>query len=176
MNCRLVLLFTLLFSLEAATSERHDEVPLSQVVTASSLIVLARPAEPSSRVVSVDITPEGQAPDAKAPPFEYRVQRWVVEALLTPSDEVKPGDTLEVSPADWAYRLTIHRKMHLEGVNKIGLYEVYRPSTPPGNEPRRILFLKPEGSAWRFTYVGAMEAPSHRAKVLKLARDQPHSP
>jgi hypothetical protein len=168
MDSRLVLLFTLLFSLEAATSERHDEVPLSQAVTASHLIVLARPAEPAFRTVSVDITPKGQAPHAKAPPFEYRVQRWVVEALLTSSNEVKPGDTLEVSPADWEYRLTIHRKMHLEGVNKIGLYAVYRPSAPPKDEPRRILFLEPEGSAWRFTYVGAMEAPSQRAKVLKL--------
>jgi len=168
MHSRLVVLFSLLFSLEAATSERHDEVPLSQVVTASRLIVLARPAEPSFRKVSVDITPKGQEPSAQAPAFEYRVQRWVVEALLTPSGEVKPGDTLEVSPADWEYRLTIHRKMHLEGVNKIGLYEVYRPSEPPRDEPRRILFLEPEGSAWRFTYVGAMEAPSQRAQVLKL--------
>jgi hypothetical protein len=168
MNSRLVLLFTLLFSLEAATSERHDEIPLSQVVTASHLIVLARPAEPTFRKVSVDITPKGKAPRAKAPPFEYRVQRWVVEALLTPSGKVKPGDTLEVSPADWEYRLTIHRKMHLEGINKIGLYEVYRPSAAPKDEPRRILFLEPEGSAWRFTYVGAMEAPSHQATVLEL--------
>jgi hypothetical protein len=168
MSSRLVLLFPLLFSLEASTSERHREVPLARVVAASRLIVLAHPATPPFRTVSVDITPKGKSPGDKAPPFEYRVQRWVVEELLTPSDAMKPGDTLEVSPADWEYRLTVHRKYHLEGVNKIGLYEVYRASPPPEGEPRRLLFLEPEGKAWRFTYAGAVEAPSRRAEVLKL--------
>jgi len=168
MNSRLVLLFTLLFSLEASTSGRQTEVPLATVVAASSLVVLARPASPPFRTVTVDITPKGKASGAEPPPFEYRVQRWVVEELLTPSGEVKPGDTIEVSPADWQYRLTIHRKLHLEGVNKIGLYEVYRPSSSPQDEPRRILFLEAEGRAWRFTYAGALEAPSRRAEVQKL--------
>lgn len=168
MNSRLVLLFTLLFSLEASTSGRRTEVPLATVVAASRLIVLARPASPPFRTVTVDITPKDKAPGAKPPPFEYRVQRWVVEELLAPSDKVKPGDTIEVSPADWQYRLTIHRKWHLEGVNKIGLYEVYRSSSSPEGEPRRILFLKADGQAWRFTYAGALEAPSRRVEVQKL--------
>lgn len=168
MNSRLVLLFTLLLSLEASTSGRQTEVSLATVVAASRLVVLARPASPPFRMVTVDITPKGKAPGAKAPPFEYRVQRWVVEELLTPSDEVKPGDTIEVSPADWQYRLTIHRKRHLEGVNKIGLYEVYHPSSLPQGEPSRILFLEAEGQAWRFTYAGALEGPSRRAEVQKL--------
>jgi hypothetical protein len=173
MRSRLALLCVLLLSLEASTSERHTEVPLAQVVEDAHLIVLARPAEPSFRLVSVDITPKGQRPGPQWPPFQYRVQRWVVEELLTPSDAVKPGDTLEVSPADWTYRLTVHRKYHVEGVNKIGLYEVYRPAPVPPDEPRRLLFLLPEGKAWRMTYAGATEAPSRRADVLKLRASAP---
>jgi hypothetical protein len=169
MHLRLALLLPLLVSLEASTSERHSEVPLEQVVADARLIVLARPAEPSFRLVRVDITPKGERPSPKRPPYQYRVQRWVVEEVLTPSGTVKPGDTLEVSPADWETRLTVHRKYHLEGVNKIALYEVYRPSTPPPqDEPRRLLFLHPEGKAWRSTYAGALEAPSLRARVLQL--------
>lgn len=165
---RFILLLALLFGTEAHVSEGRRQVKLKEVVEAAEVIVLVKPAEPSTRKVSIPITAPGEDASKEKPPFEYVVTRWVVEEVLAGSSPLEAGQTLEVNPADLSTRKTVHRKYHLEGVRKIPLYSVYSPPEIPDSEKRRILFLEKSSDDWSLVYRGALEAPARKAKILKL--------
>ena len=148
-------------------SGRVDAVTLEAVVRRAELVVLAAPS--GSVLESVPIGPD----PAAHPPFQHRVSRFVVEEVLHGGSRSRAparGAVIEVERADLDYDLTVHKKRHLEGVNKITLHERYSPSKELDEAARRILFLVPSGARWAFAVDGAFESEGLRAKVVRLLR------
>lgn len=173
---------TLGLSLLFASGALAMDLDLDGVVQNSQAIVVAHPAQPASRKESIDITPAGQAPDAvKYPAYVRHLSRWVVDESLLPGGPQK-GAVLEIDEAEWGISLEVHRRYHLEHVEKLPDWTAYRSATVLRDgapaDARRVVFLQKLGQGWAFTARGSLEPVSELARVKQaLPRSaQPQAP
>ncbi|MBL8924220.1 MAG: hypothetical protein JNJ54_35530 [Myxococcaceae bacterium] len=164
----------LLLSLEAFTSESHDEIDLEALVKRSSIIALVEPASPPTKKTEIAIAPKGGSRE-KYPPYERTRHRYVLKELIHNRSGTKltPGKTLEIDVGDFDTRLTVHQRYYLEGVRKIPIYSYYRPSPRPdgGAATGQIIFLTRSGDGWEFAASGAIEHPAMREAIEALLKD-----
>ncbi|MER2563378.1 MAG: hypothetical protein ABTQ32_21800 [Myxococcaceae bacterium] len=154
-----------LTSLEAFTSEHHDQIELKDLVTRSTVIAVVVPATPATVKSEIAI-----APGEKYPPYTRIRSRYVVkEVLHAEGTKLEPGKTIEVDPADFDTRLTVHKRYHLEGVRKIPIYTHYSPQKPPA-QGSMIVFLAPAGDGWQYTANGAIEHLDTRKAIEALLK------
>lgn len=140
----------LLTSLEAFTSEHHDEIELKDLVSRSTVIAIVEPATPATVKTEISIAPKGGS-IAKYPPYTRVRTRYVVkEVLHARGAKLEPGKTIEVDVADFDTRLTVHKRYYLEGVRKIPIYSYYSPQKPAA-DGAMIVFLSATGDGWSFT-------------------------
>jgi hypothetical protein len=159
----------LLFSTEAHTSGREEKMTLAEVAAESSLVVVVTPADPPSRESSVDITPDGEKPSPKWPPYARHLTRWLVkEVLYDPERLTKAGTTIEVDRGNASSWLTIHRKRYLEGVNKIALIPTYEPHGAATKEPERIALLLKTELGFEYVAATSQETLAAKAEIVKL--------
>jgi hypothetical protein len=141
-------------------SGRVEAVSLEEIVRRSRSVVTARAADPAIRVETIEIGPGH-------PPFDWNHFRFRVEEVLLAGEPApRPGETIEVSEADAEYNLGMHRKRHLEGVNKIALFHRYTPEDP--ENPLKLLFLARGRDGWRFTADEGAEGIRLRSQVETL--------
>ncbi|MDP1919998.1 MAG: hypothetical protein Q8L14_27370 [Myxococcales bacterium] len=166
---RLALLALALTALEASTSERHDQIELSDLVRQSSLIALVEPASPPMKKTEISIAPKGGSKE-KYPPFTRVQHRYVVKAVLkNQTGKLAEGAIIEVDVGDFDTRLTVHRRYYLEGVRKIPIYSFYTPSpAPDGGAAGSIVFVQHSGAGWEFTASGAVEHAGMRSAIEAL--------
>ncbi|MDP3501920.1 MAG: hypothetical protein Q8S33_16400 [Myxococcales bacterium] len=167
---RLALLALALTALEASTSERHDQIELSDLVRQSSLIALVEPASPPTKKTEIAIGPKGGSKETY-PPFTRVQQRYVVKAVLKneAGKKLAEGALIEVDVGDFDTRLTVHRRYYLEGVRKIPIYSYYTPSPPPdAGAAGSIVFVQRSGESWEFTASGAIEHAGMRSTIEAL--------
>jgi len=154
---RLALLALVLTALEASTSERHEQIELSDLVRQSSMIALVEPASPATK--------------KEFPPYQRVQRRYVVKAVLKNEAEKKLADgaTSEVDVGNFDTRLTVHRRFYLEGVRKIPIYSDSTSSpAPDGGAPGLIVFVQRSGEGWGFTANGATEHAGMPATIEAL--------
>lgn len=159
----------LLTSLEAFTSERHDQIELKDLVSRSNVIVIVEPATPATVKTEIAIAPKGGSIE-KYPPYTRIRSRYVVkEVLHAQGTKLEPGKTIEVDAADFDTRLTVHKRYHLEGVRKIPIYAYYSPQKAAA-EGAMIVFLSGSSDSWEFTAAGAIEHLDTRKAVEALLK------
>ncbi len=166
---RLALLALALTALEASTSERHDQIDLSDLVGQSSLIAIVEPANPPTKKTEISIAPKGGSKE-KYPPFTRVQHRYVVkEVLKNQTGKLAPGAIIEVDVGDFGTRLTVHRRYYLEGVRKIPIYSYYTPlPAPDSGSADSIVFVQRSSEGWEFTASGSIEHVSQRASIEAL--------
>lgn len=167
---RLALLALALTALEASTSERHDQIELSDLVRQSNLIALVEPASPPTKKTEISIAPKGGSKE-KYPPFTRVQHRYVVkEVLKNQAGKLAQGAIIEIDVGDFDTRLTVHRRYYLEGVRKIPIYSYYTPLPAPddGGSSDSIVFVQGSSQGWEFTASGAIEHVSQRASIEGL--------
>lgn len=167
---RLALLALALTALEASTSERHDQIELSDLVRQSSLIAIVEPANPPTKKTEISIAPKGGSKE-KYPPYTRVQQRYVVKAVLKneAGKKLADGAIIEVDVGDFDTRLTVHRRYYLEGVRKIPIYSYYTPTpAPDAGAEGSIVFVQRSGEGWEFTASGAIEHEGMRSTVEAL--------
>lgn len=161
------------------TSGRRDVMTLEQLVSRSSLIVLAEPATPPTRTVPATLKPPAGGPPWKGPLKEIQrhFSRWQVRELLKGSG-AKVGEVLEVRRAQESMWLHVQAKAEYEGVNKIVLIDAYEsprlaaPGPGDAGTPARILFLSPGEGGFELSAEGGVEAPAAAAEVRALVGPQ----
>lgn len=173
-----LLLFTALVAAEAHTSQvMLISLPLADLVDQSDAIVIAHPATPPTVTRTIDITPEGQAPNPqKWPPFVWTDLRYVVDEVLfegnrfgvpltADAPKLIKGATITVEGANTASTLWLHRSYYVEGMSESPIYESYR-ATGKTASPARVLFLRRHGGGFIEPVIGAQEWIEHRAEVV----------
>lgn len=159
----------LLTSLEAFTSEHHDQIELKDLVSRSNVIVIVEPASPPTVKTEIAIAPKGGS-IAKYPPYTRIRSRYVVkEVLLARGTKLEPGKTIEVDAADFDTRLTVHQRYYLEGLRKIPIYTYYSPQKEAA-EGAAIVFLSHSSDGWEFAAAGAIEHLDTRKAVEALLK------
>lgn len=170
---RVAVIAVLLTSLEAFTSESHDQIDLDALVKRSSIIAIVEPATPPTKKTEIRIAPKGGSKE-KYPPYERTQYRYVVKEIVSnrSGTKVEAGKTLEVDLGDFDTRLTVHKRYYLENVRKIPIYSYYRPSERPdgGEGTGAIIFLTRSGDGWEFSATGAIEHLGQRAKIEALLK------
>lgn len=159
----------LLTSLEAFTSEHHDELELKDLVSRSSVIAIVEPATPATVKTEISIAPKGGSSE-KYPAYTRIRTRYVVKEILhAQGTKLEPGKTIEVDAADFDTRLTVHRRYYLEGVRKIPIYSYYSPQKPAA-DGAAIIFLSHSSDGWEFAAAGAIEHLDTRKAVEALLK------
>jgi hypothetical protein len=155
-------------------SDWREPVTLEEAARRAEVVLVATPGRPDHRVQRISITPGGGPPTEKYPDFGRVLYRYRVEEVLWSkgSRELpRPGTEIEIDSASWGYDFTVHKKRHLEGVNKITIHEDYQPSGAAeegAEDPRRILFLNRWGKGWAFVCDISAEPLAMRPAVKKL--------
>lgn len=140
-------------------------MPLVDVVTSASLVVLASPAHPQRSVVQIPIEGEGYDGE-KCPPFAKGWLHYDVKEVLCDQTGLKvaPGQMLKVAEADWQFNLELHMQYRLEGLSMHPIIECYHSREFTEDEARLVLAYR-EGDELVLSVLGAEVAIEDRAEV-----------
>ncbi len=139
--------------------EIPEDVSLEELISHSQYILIVERAKPFEDVEMVKLHEDPK----KCPPFRRVTYRYRVLEELLNKRGLKLKEVIEVVAPHTSMDIEVHRKRHLEGVNK----STFRPEYPTEadfNSKKLIIFL---GFNFEFVADGAYESVENKEKVLK---------
>ncbi len=172
---------------EGHVSQVHNrDIGLQEVVQRSALIVVAHRATPPNRSEEVPIDPtpksavkaEGARPARPIPPYVCHWSRFVVEDVVRGPKQLI-GKVIEAKGANDGEQRYLHRMYYVEGQSESPIFDSYQSTIDwkKGEPARVIVFLSEHQGQYTFAVQGALELPTRRAEIEKLAaQPQAHHP
>ncbi len=159
----------------------YDEITLQEVVAATTLVVVVRPADPVSTIEEIAVgapalepgEPAFLQPGETVPPFTKVTLHYVVEEVLLneTGEPCAPGQVLDVRRANWRQELEAHVNYYGRGLSESPIYRQYVGSHDDQEVPFIALLTRERGE-WLFAVDGAVEALAARDEVLHAIADR----